>query len=384
MQISKSKIMPVLKWIAIVSFVFLIGGIGGIIIDTYVIPSMSSNKLLSRTNFFKQATKNVTVINNSTEKITIREDDSINEVSSKASNAVVDIISIAAKSSDLKSKNASGVIVTSDGMIATYRDAIMENNAQYKVFLFNGNVYDAKFVGTDNFTNLAYLKIDATNLTTVSFANSDDIKPGKKIIAIGNANGEYENRFAAGLISSVNKNFNIAGKALASTDKLEGVFESDIKNESGYVGGPVINYNGELVGIIGSVKIDSVDRYFEIPSNVVKASVDKAIRNELENGVVFGAYYISLTKEYAIVNNVSSDKGALIYSPSGKQNLALLANSVAEKNGIRINDIIVSVNDQEININNPLSNALSRFKKGDTVQFKIIRNGQETNQQIQL
>jgi S1-C subfamily serine protease len=382
----------ILKFVVLTVFIFLIGGMGGVYFDQNILPSIRANKQLSRLSFFKKTSENVTIINK-TEQISVTGDDLINEISSQAGNAVVNIVSIGnpVSSKILVNKNAkenglsgTGVVVTSDGMIATYRNAIIEKDASYKVFLYDGSYYDAKLVGIDEFTNLAYLKTDATNLTSISIANSDDYHPGRKLIAIGNAFGEYQNRYSAGFLSNLNKSFNLAGKSLSSTEKFEGVFETDFNSTGEYLGGPLIGYDGQLVGIVGSVLIDNKVEYFEIPSNVLKKSLDLAIRNSLDSRPYFGAYYVPITKEYAILNNLKSDRGALIFTPSAKQGLAVISNSPAEKAGLKINDIVTMVNSQGVNLDNPLSNLLNQYKKGDKVELTLLREGNEIKIEVQL
>jgi S1-C subfamily serine protease len=377
------------KGIVALFLVFFVGGIGGVYFDQQVLPFIRTNKYLSRMNFLNRLAENVTVINK-TEQITIKEDDSINEIASQASNAVVNIVSISAQKDPLTkttknvNQSGSGVIVTSDGLIATYRSAIIENNAAYQIFLSGGTYYPATLVGVDEFSNLAFLKIEAPNLTAISFADSSDVRPGKKIVAIGNSFGEYQNRYEAGLLSNIDKVFNLSGKTVSSSEKLEGVFEDDFKNQKEYIGGPVIGYSGDMIGIVGMLNINGQDQYFQIPSNIVKNSVNLVLQNNLDSRPTLGAYYISVTKEYALTNNLGRDRGALIYSPSGKQGLAVISGSAAEKAGLQINDIITAVGSQEINLDNSLANLIAQYKKGDIVELTVDRGGQEMKIQLQL
>jgi serine protease Do len=387
---TKSVIMKTTVKILIVALlVFIIGGIGGVYFDQHVLPIVRTNKYLSRIGIFKRLAENVTIINK-TEQVTIKEDDSVNEIASQASNAVVNIISLGSQK-DQTSKivknidqSGTGVIGTSDGVIVTYRSAIIEKNANYKVLLFNGATYDAKLIGIDEFSDLAFLKIEAANLTAISFSDSSTAHPGKKLVAIGNSFGEYQNRYATGLLSNINKTFNLAGKTVSSSEKLEGVFESNFENQKAYIGGPVIGYSGDLVGIIGSVIIDGQSEFFQIPSNTVQASLDLAISGEIASRPFLGAYYIPINKEYVIAHNVAREKGALIYSPSGKQGLAIIAGSPAENAGIKINDIVLAVNGQDINLDNPLSNIVSNYKKGDTLELSILREDKEISVTVKL
>ena len=377
------------KIFLILFVIFSVGGVGGVYFDQHVLPFIRTNKYLSRINFLKRSAENVTVITK-TEQVTIKEDDSINEIASQASNAVVNIISISSQKDPLTKQvksidqSGSGIVVTSDGMIATYRNAIIETNSQYKVLLFNGASYDAKLIGVDEFSNLAFLKIEANNLTAISFGDSSSVHPGKKIVAIGNSFGEYQNRYAAGLLSNVNKTYNLAGKTVSSSEKLEGVLESDFDNQAAYIGGPVIGYSGDLIGIDGSIVVDGKDQYFQVSSSVVQKDLELALNGGFANRPFLGAYYVSITKEYAIAHNVNLDKGALIFSPSGNQGLAIISGSPAEKAGLKINDIVVSVSGQEVNIDSPLSNLISQYRKGDAVELMVNRDGKEIKISVQL
>jgi S1-C subfamily serine protease len=382
----------IIKFFAICIVFFLVGGISSVISEHYIFPKLSTNSFFSKIGFLKKLNENVTVINK-TEEITVKEDTSVNKVASQAASSVVNILSISKNSpSNLAKKlsakeiqkSGTGVIVTNDGMIITYRTAIIENNAEYQVLLFNGSVSPAKLVAIDEFTNLAYLKTEATNLPAISFSNSLDLFPGKKVIAIGNSFGEYQNSYASGLLSKINKVFNISGETLSTSGKMEGILETDFSDIADYVGGPVIDYGGELVGIIGSVVIDNKPKYFEIPSNFVKDSLELAVNDGLKNRPDFGAYYVPITKAYSIINNLPKDRGALIFSASGKQGLAVIAGSPAEKAGIKINDIIMRVNDQEINLDNSLSNTINRFKKGDEIKILVLRDGKEMEISVKL
>lgn len=377
------KARKFIRLLVITIFIFLIGGAGAVFFDFYALPRLSTNPAFSKYEFFKKATENVTVINK-TEQVTVKEEDSVNKVAAQAAASVVNIISISTGKNTPQNEQGTGIIITSDGLVATYRDALIENNADYKVLASNGSNYDAQLLGIDGFTNLAYLKIDASNLPAIPISNSDDSYPGKKLIVIGNTSGEYQNRFSAGILSNTDKTFNLAGKTLSSSEKLEGVFETDFGDQGEYIGGPVVNYNSELVGINGSVTIDNQKKYFQISSNNLRKSMELAMKNELGNRPTLGIYYVPITKAYSMENNLSRDRGALIYSASGKQGLAIISGSAAEKAGLQINDIIIAVNGQEVNLDNPLSNLLSNYKKGDEVELLIVRAGQEMKVKVKL
>jgi len=377
------------KLIGRVLFVFLFGSIGALWANYYLLPKLSTLPLFSNSDILKRFRENVTIINK-TEQLTITEENSIRKIASQASTTTVNIISIPKagagkfQSAVAPGKVGAGAIVTGDGLIVTYRDVISEKNARYKVVTNNGTSLDAKLAAVDEFSNLAFLKVEGANLSSVSLANSDDFSAGKKIIALSAGISDYQNKYSIGILSNISKNFNISGEALSNSAKLEGVFETDFLNQKETVGSPVIDYNGELVGIVGSVKIDNQDKFFVIPSNQVRRSIEKEIQGNLGKTVNLGVYYVSLNKIYALSHNLQQDAGALIFSPSGKQGLAVIAHSPAEKAGLRINDIVKTVGDKAVDLDHPLSNLMNEYKIGDETSLTIIRDGQEIKLPVKL
>jgi S1-C subfamily serine protease len=385
------------RLLAIIVFIMFFGGIGAITIDRYIIPKFADSPLFYSFAFLKKATENTTIINK-TEQVVVREDDSVEKIASQATTAVVKIVSVTDdvkipkvndKTPDIQVNSStlligSGVLVTNDGLIVTYRKAITEKNAHYTVMLFNDATYPAELVGIDPLTNLAYLKIQATNVPAISFSNSDDVRSGKKLIALAASSQEHQNQFSTALLNTINKTFNLSEKTVASSEKLEGVFTMDFLNQKDYVGGPVIDYNGEMVGIVAFTELDSQRQYFVLPSNIIKSSLDLALRNNLDARPVLGLYYLSITKEMSLAYKLDRDNGALVFSPSGKSSLAVIAGSPADKAGFQINDIILAVNGKDINLDNPLSMVVGDLKKGETAGFLVLRNKAEIKIQVTL
>ena len=151
------KLKRISRVILIILFIFVIGGVGSVIIDRYIFPKLSATKFFSKFKFFQKANENVTIIEK-TEQITVKEDDSVNEIASQSATAVVNIVSI--PNAGTESRSGTGVIATSDGLIITYRDAIIKEEAKYKVLIFDWSNYDAELLGIDEFSGLTFLKID--------------------------------------------------------------------------------------------------------------------------------------------------------------------------------------------------------------------------------
>lgn len=348
--------------------------------DRYAVPKLASVPVLANLGIFKKMTERVTIINK-TEQVVIREDDSVEKIVSQPATSVVNIVALPNESASAKKEIATttGVLLTNDGLIATYGETPFGNgDTRYSILLFDGTSHSADFIGYDPLTNLAFFRLsDTVSTPAIALANSDDARVGKKLIAIGNAFSEYQNRLAVGILGNNNRIFNLSGKTVSSSEKWEGVFEMDLYGAENFIGGPVIGFNGEMVGLVGALTIDNATKSFLIPSNVVRQSLDRAISGTLDKRPILGVYYLSITRTLSLGQGLARDRGALIYSPSGKTGLALIADSPAMKAGLHAGDIIVAVNDKEINLDTPLPEALSRFNTGDVIVLRIIRNGEE-------
>lgn len=375
-----SKLMKKFLFLLLVmTGIFVVGGFGGIVFDRYVIPKLVAVPFFAQMEFFRKFTDRVTIINK-TEQIVVREDDSVEKIVSQPATAVVNIIALESVSKAVKEvATTTGVLLTNDGLVATYSEKPFgDGDIRYSILLFDGTSHSANFIGYDPLVNLSFFRLgDAVDTPAIALANSDDARVGKKLIAIGNAFAEYQNRLAVGTLGNINRIFNLSGKTVSSSEKWEGVFEMDLDGAENFIGGPVIGFNGEMVGMVGTLTIDNVGRAFLIPSNVVRDSLARAIAGTLVKRPVLGVYYLPITKALALGQGLTRDRGALIYSPSGNTGLALIADSKAMKAGLRVGDIIIAVNGKEINLDNPLPAALARFNTGDTIDLLLIRSGQE-------
>lgn len=379
-----------------ISIVLVLGGIGGVFFERSVVPQLAASSYFGQMDFFKKAAERVTVINK-TEQVVVREDDTVERIVSQPATAVVNIVALP-EVKDAKGSAAAlgaaaetvatttGVLLTNDGLVVTYSEVPFDTiKTKYSILLYDGSIHEAIFAGRDTLTNLSFFRVsDASNTPAIALANSDDARVGRKLIAIGNTFAEYQNRLAVGLLSNINRIFNLSGKTVASSEKWEGVFEMDLAKPEAFIGGPVVGYNGEMVGIVGALTINNAPQSFVIPSNVVRDALNRLISGTLERRPTLGAYYLSITKALALGRGLARDRGALIYSRSGSTGLALIADSPAMKAGLLAGDIIISVNGIEVNLDNPLSELVARFNTGDTITLITLRAGEERTVEVKL
>ena len=369
------------KWVGIAVGIALLGGIGGVLLDRSVLPWLATQKGLNKIKFFEQASDNVTIINK-TEQITVREDDSLETIVSQPSTAGVTIVArqTAEGSSAVAGGVFPGVLLTNDGMIATYRALGMPKVAEqvFSVIFFDGSVHEARFVGWDSLSHIAFFRVDISDAPAISLADSDGARIGKKLVVVAPGDQARQNRFLTGTLDGFDATFNLSGKTVSSTEKWEGVFRMNSAISSDFVGSPALQYNGEMLGLIGSLAIDNTLETFIIPSKAIRHSLDFILSEEGALGrPSFGAYYLPITPSLSILQGLPKEQGAWIYSPSGRTGLALIAGSPAEKSGLRVNDIILSVAGESVTLANPLPAALMKFKRGDAFEMTILRDGSE-------
>lgn len=373
------SIRKAIFFLLIGAVIFVLGGFGGVFFDRYALSRLASLPVLENFSIFKKLTERVTIINK-TEQVVIREDDSVEKIVSQPATAVVSIVALGDGSPSAKKEaTMTGVLLTNDGLIATYSEKPLSGgDIRYSTLLFDGTSHATEFIGHDSLTNLSFFRLSGTvNTPAIALANSDDARAGKKLIAIGNASAAYQNRLAVGILGNNDHTFNLSGKTVSSSEKWEGVFEMDMESMENFIGGPVVGFNGEMVGLVGTLSIDNVTRAFLIPSNVVRESLARAIKGMQAPRPVLGVYYLSITRTLSLERGLARDRGALIYSPSGKTGLALIADSPAMKAGLQFGDIIAAVNGEEIDLDTPLPEVLARSNAGDTIELLIIRNGEE-------
>lgn len=373
----------ILKFTLLMAVILFLGGVGGMLFDEYVIPRLSSYAVFANTSLFKKLNDRVTIINK-TEQVMVREDEPVEKVVSQPATAVMTVVA-----SDRVLKHAetmTGVLLTNDGLLAVYsaKPADTKKN-QYQALSFDGVSHQMDFVGRDSLTNIDFFRLSgATNTSAIAFANSDDARVGRKFVVVGNAVGDYQSRVAVGALGGIDHTFNLSGKTVASSEKWEGVFTLDVSDVERFVGSPVIDFNGEMEGLVGTLMIDNSVQSFALPANAVRESMERVIRGSLEQRPNLGVYYLSITKVLALEQELPRDHGALVYAPSGKTGLSVIEGSPAARAGLQYGDIIVSLSGVEITLNMPLSEVLTRFNAGDQIELVVIRGGEEKKISVQL
>ena len=285
-------------------------------------------------------------------------------------------------SSSEATATGTGVVITENGYVVTNAHVIYDTEYgaglanSISVLLSDDKSYDAEVVGYDTDCDLAVLKIDADNLAAAEFGNSDDLKLGESVIAIGNPLGfELMDTVTGGMVSGLNRSITINDKAMT-------LIQTDAAINSGNSGGPLINKYGQVIGInsskmsssySGEASIEGIG--FAIPSNEVSAIVDDLMKY----GYVTGKPQLGISCQ-----DVTETISNMYNLPVGIYVTNVAEDGAAEKAGLQSGDVITAVDGEEVKTSAELTAKKNLHKAGESVEITYIRNGKEHTVKVTL
>ena len=267
----------------------------------------------------------------------------------------------------------SGVIINNKGYIVT-NNHVIDNADDLEVTLHDNRSYKATVVGTDPTTDLALIQIKAKDLPTVPLVNSEDIKIGEWVLAVGNPMG-LNSTVTAGIVSAKGRNINILKDKFA----VESFIQTDAAINPGNSGGALVNLDGGLIGINTAIAspTGSYSGYgFAVPSNIVNKVVEDLLTFGVVQRGVLGVMIRSVDGNLAKEKDISINEGAYVDS--------LLENSAAGIAGIKIGDVITKVNHKIIKSSPDLQAAIATYRPGDKITLGVNRNGNTLDLKVTL
>lgn len=277
--------------------------------------------------------------------------------------------------------SGSGVIVTSDGYIVT-NNHVVSGADGIKVYLQDGTEYDAQLVGTDSYTDIAVIKIDAENLPAATIGSSSSMMVGDTVYAIGNPLGVLATSVSKGIISGLDREVTIDGQQMT-------LMQVNASVNSGNSGGGLFNEEGELIGIVNAkangTNVEGIG--FAIPIDTAKG----VITDLMDLGYVTGRPYLGITMQnVAFTTGNAGGYGGFYGSYGGygytthPQIYSIESGSAAEQAGLKVNDIILYFDGQEITSSSDLSALLYNYNVGDTVTMTVQRGSEQVDISIVL
>lgn len=264
----------------------------------------------------------------------------------------------------------SGVIISSDGYIVT-NNHVVQNSTDIEITLNNKKKYKAKLIGTDVNNDIALIKIDAKEMPYIPFGNSDNVKVGEWVLAVGNPYN-LTSTVTAGIVSA-------KGRDLDGNNNIDSFIQTDAAVNQGNSGGALVNTRGELIGIntaISSLNGGFVGYSFAIPSNIAKKIIEDLIEFGSVQKAYLGIFYEELTNEKAKALNVESVEGILI--------TGILDKGAAKEAGLLENDIIIKINENKIAKFGDLNGQLKSKRPGDSVKITLMRKGNQKEILVKL
>ena len=264
----------------------------------------------------------------------------------------------------------SGVIVSEDGYILSNNHVVGDAD-EVIVKLTDGREFKAEIVGTDPASDIAVIRVDATDLPAAKMGNSDELEIGESVIAIGNPFG-LEQTITAGIVSA-------KGRSGVGVTDYEDFIQTDASINPGNSGGPLINLRGEVVGIntaIFSRSGGNMGIGFAIPINMTQAIMKSLIATGKVTRGFLGVVIQDVTQDLADALDVEVNSGVLIANVG--------PDSPADRAGIRQGDLIVTFNGRPVKSSNQLRNAVAAIRPGDSVPVSLIRDGREREVDVEI
>lgn len=269
----------------------------------------------------------------------------------------------------------SGILISSDGYILTNNHVIDGAvNDKIEVVLNDKRTFEGRIVGQDPTTDLAVLKIDARGLPAITIGNSDKVGVGEWVLAIGNP-FRLRSTVTAGIVSALSRDVQIIDDQM----RVESFIQTDAAINKGNSGGALVNTSGELIGVNTAIasQSGSYQGYgFAVPSNLASKVAEDIIQHGQVRRALLGVTIVSIDASMAEQLNMDKIRGVYVSGIS--------PGSAAAKHGVRADDVILSVNGEEVDESNQLQQKIAVLNPGDIVELKIYRDGKEIEKQVVL
>jgi serine protease Do len=318
-------------------------------------------------------------VGNDGNKIVTQSEQDISSVVAKVSPSVVSVLTKSQTSSPFYGATeqdgaGTGIIIGKDGYIITNKHVI-DGATTVGVVLADGTAYDnVTVVGTDPLNDIAFLKIpNVSNLPVAELGDSTSIRVGQSVIAIGNSLGQYQNTVTSGIISGTGRPISAQGETGSAVENLTDLIQTDAAINPGNSGGPLLNLQGQVIGMNTAVAQDAQGIGFSIPIGSAKGLIKGVLAGNGVKRSYLGVNYIPITADVAKHYNLSVKQGAYVYKGTGT---AVVAGSPAATAGVKDKDIITKVGDIPVGDRGSVSSLVGEYAPGDTIQLTVLRGSQ--------
>ncbi len=272
-----------------------------------------------------------------------------------------------------------GFIIDEEGHIVTNWHVVTAGD-EFAVALYDGTLVEAELVGTDARDDLAVVKIDPSDVpAVVELGDSDTLRPGETIVAIGSPLGQFPNTVTAGIVSALGRD-DFGG--LSNCQNYSNLIQHDAAINPGNSGGPLFNLQGQVVGVntlgvpLTQDGTPVQGLYFAVPSTTVKTVAEQLIRDGRISAPYLGITNQPITEGEFAANNLDYPGGVLVTDVG--------AGTPADEAGLQVDDVILQINGEQITIDRGLAAIMLDYEPGDQVTLTVFRNGNEIELQLTL
>jgi len=284
-----------------------------------------------------------------------------------------------------------GFVISQDGLVLTNKHVIDDSRAEYSVVMADGTEFFAKVLSKDPLNDIAFvqlyededLSVKPSELPTVKLGNSDLLPVGSKVIAIGNALSEFDNTTTSGIISGLGRSIT-AGSGSGASSKLSNLLQTDASINPGNSGGPLVNLNGEVIGINTAIAQSANGIGFAIPINEAKSVVETVIEHGKIIRPMLGVRYVEITPAIARQLDLGVDYGVFLQDDISSGYRSVVKDGPADKAGLKSGDIILEVEGSKIDAETSLQKEIAKFKPGQEIDVTILRDAQEITILVEL
>lgn len=278
-----------------------------------------------------------------------------------------------------------GIIIDKNGLVITNRHVIPAGITDVRITLSDGTTFeDVEVVGRTTASDpldIAFLKINDTKgkeLVPATIGDSSKMKVGDPVVAIGNALGQFQNSVTSGIISGHGRSVEASSGNGKATESLENLFQTDAAINQGNSGGPLVNLEGEVIGINTAIAAgDAQNIGFAIPIDDIKGLIAGVLDTGKLERPLLGVVYIPITADLAKQYDLDVEQGAYVPPSITVGQDSVIDGGSADKAGIEEGDIIIKVGDDKVDESHSLASLLGKHKVGEKVKFTIVRDGKE-------
>ena len=270
-------------------------------------------------------------------------------------------------------------IYDSNGWILTNKH-VVEGGRTFDVELKDGRVLSGSVYGIDTLTDLAIVKVDGTDLPSAALGSSDALKVGQLVVAIGSPLGTYSNSVTSGIVSATGRTITTDG----SDRPLSNLIQTDAAINPGNSGGPLLDANGNVIGINTAIASGSNGIGFAIPIDIARPIMEQAVAGQELARPYLGISFVTLSRQYATKHNLPVFVGAYVGAADGDTTEGVKSGTPAAVAGIQNGDIITKIGDRVLDDEHPLDATLSQYSPGDVIPVTVLRGGKTLTLSVTL